>query len=199
MPQMRWFTGLGTWGRRIIYAIRFVGRPIRIHASSRVSMRSVIRVCNGGTITIGRSCQIHPFTMLLTHGGDIAIGDNCSVNPFTIIYGMGGTHIGNDVRIAAHTVIVPENHNPGTDQLPLHKAGTTRRGIHIEDNVWIGAGVRILDGVRIGRNTIIGAGGVVNRSLPPNATAVGVPAKPTNLQRPDGSRVARQGRDEEMT
>ena len=77
-------------------------------------MRSMVRVCNGGTITIGKGCEIHPFAMLLTHGGDIQLGDNCSVNPFTIIYGMGGTQIGNGVRIAAHTVIVPENHNPGT-------------------------------------------------------------------------------------
>jgi acetyltransferase-like isoleucine patch superfamily enzyme len=115
--------------------------------------------------------------MLLTYGGNIRIGNNCSVNPFTIIYGMGGTLIGDGVRIAAHTVIVPENHNAATNQLPLYKAGSTKKGIRIDDNVWIGAGVRILDGVQIGRNTIIGAGSVVNRSLPANATAVGVPAK----------------------
>jgi acetyltransferase-like isoleucine patch superfamily enzyme len=177
-----WLTRVLTAGRMIVFAVRFFGKPIRIHPSSWVSMRSVIRVCNGGTITVGERCQIHPFSMLLTHGGDISIGDDCSVNPFTIIYGMGGTHIGDDVRIAAHTVIIPENHNPGTDQLPLSKAGSTKRGIRIESNVWIGAGVRILDGVQIGRNTIVGAGSVVTRSLPPNVTAVGVPAKTTKLR-----------------
>jgi acetyltransferase-like isoleucine patch superfamily enzyme len=171
-----------TFGRRISFAIRFFGKPIRIHPSSWVSGRSVVRVCNGGTITVGRRCQIHPFSMLLTHGGDIRIGDDCSVNPFTIIYGMGGTSIGNDVRIAAHTTIIPENHNPGTDEVALSKAGSTKKGIRIENNVWIGAGVRILDGVHIGRNTIIGAGSVVTRSLPPNVTAVGAPAKSTKLR-----------------
>jgi acetyltransferase-like isoleucine patch superfamily enzyme len=115
--------------------------------------------------------------MLLTHGGDIEIGDNCSVNPFTIIYGAGGTHIGHGVRIAAHCVIIPENHRPGTDELPLWQSGTTKRGIRIEDNVWIGSGVRILDGVSIGRNAVIGAGSVVTRSIPQNATAVGIPAR----------------------
>lgn len=174
-------------GRRVAFSLRFLGRPIRVHHSSWVSMRSVVRVCGGGTITIGRNCLIHPFSMLVTYGGDIRIGDNCSVNPFTIIYGMGGTHIGDGVRIAAHTVIVPENHHPPSDQVPLYKAGSTKQGIWIEDNVWIGAGVRILDGVRIGRNTIIGAGSVVNRSLPANATAVGVPARPIKLRQPAGS------------
>ena len=179
-------------GRSIVFALRFCGRPIRIHSSSWVAFRSVVRVCGGGTITIGRNCEIHPFSMLLTYGGDIRIGDNCSVNPFSIIYGMGGTVIGDGVRIAAHTVIVSANHNLATDELPLYLAGVTKKGIQIDDNVWIGAGVRILDGVRIGKNTIIGAGSVVNRSLPANATAVGVPAKAIKLRDPEGTNARRE-------
>ena len=115
--------------------------------------------------------------MLLTHGGDIRLGDDCSVNPFTIIYGAGGTTIGNGVRIAAHSIIVPENHNPGSDALPIIASGKTRRGVRIEDNVWIGSGVRVLDGVHIGRNAIIGAGSVVTKSVPSDVTAVGIPAR----------------------
>jgi len=115
--------------------------------------------------------------MLLTHGGHIHLGDNCSVNPFTIIYGCGGAYIGNNVRIGAHVMVVPENHNPGTDAVPLRLSGTTRKGIRIDDNVWIGAGARILDGVSIGRNAVIGAGSVVTKSVPANTTVVGVPAR----------------------
>ena len=158
--------GLRIQVRRVLFAARFFGRPVRVHPSSWVSGRSVIRVVCGGSITIGKNCEIHPFSMLLTHGGDIRIGDNCSVNPFTIIYGVGGASIGNGVRIAAHTTIIPENHIPGTDERPLYLSGSTKQGIRIEDNVWIGTGVRILDGVTIGRNAIIGAGSVVTRSLP---------------------------------
>jgi acetyltransferase-like isoleucine patch superfamily enzyme len=156
---------------------RCMGRRIQIHRTSWVSVRSTLRLNCGGSISIGKQCEIHPYALLLTYGGDIKIGDHCSVNPFSIIYGCGGATIGNGVRIAAQVVIIPESHNPGTDELPLHRSGTTRKGICIEDNVWIGAGAKILDGVTIGRNCIIGAGAVVNRSLPPNATAVGVPAR----------------------
>jgi acetyltransferase-like isoleucine patch superfamily enzyme len=163
--------------RRLATAIRFVGRPIRVHGTSWVSRRSVLRVNCGGSITIGRDCEIHPFAMLMTQGGDIHIGDHCSVNPFSIIYGCGGASIGNGVRIAAHVIIIPESHNPSTDALPVYRSGTTRRGICIEDHVWIGAGAKILDGVTIGRNCVIGAGSVVNRSLPPGAIAVGAPAR----------------------
>jgi len=142
-----------------------------------VSSRAVLRVCGGGSITVGRSCEIHDFAMILTYGGDIVIGDHSSVNPFTVIYGHGGTRIGNGVRIAAHAVIIPANHVAGTDDRPLHVSGITARGIEIGDHVWIGAGVKVLDGVHIGRHSIVGAGSVVTRSIPENAVAVGVPAR----------------------
>ena len=163
--------------RRLRFAIRFLGRPVHIHPSSWVSSRASIRVCGGGSIAIGRNCEIHPLVMLMTYGGEIRIGDNCSVNPFSVIYGHGGVRIGNGVRIATHTVIIPANHTPSRDGQPLHLAPITSRGIDVEDNVWIGAGARILDGVRIGENAVIGAGSVVTRSVPADATVAGVPAR----------------------
>lgn len=168
--------------RRCAFALRFFARPVRVHASSRVSLRSVIRINGGGSITIGKECDIHPFAILMTYGGHIHIGDHCSVNPFTIIYGCGGAVIGNGVRIAAHSMIVPENHNPGTDILPVYRSGTSRKGIRIEDNVWLGGGVKVLDGVTIGRNCVVGAGSVVTRSLPANATVMGVPARVVKIR-----------------
>ena len=104
------------------------------------------------------------------------IGDHCSVNPFTIVYGHGGVRIGDDVRIAAHTVIIPAIHNVVAGE-HLHRSGTSARGIEIDDHVWVGCGVRILDGVRIGRNAVIGAGSVVTKSVPAHATVAGVPAR----------------------
>jgi acetyltransferase-like isoleucine patch superfamily enzyme len=115
--------------------------------------------------------------MLLTYGGHIRIGDNCSVNPFTIVYGHGGVRIGHGVRIAAQTVIIPANHNVVTDGQPIYQSGVSAKGIDIDDHVWIGSGSRILDGVRIGRNAVIGAGSVVTKSVPENATVAGVPAR----------------------
>ena len=163
--------------RRVRFFVRFRGSPIRIDPTSWISTRCIIKVQGGGSITIGRNCIVHDFAMILTHGGEIHIGDNCSLNPFSIIYGHGGVRIGNGVRIAAHTVIVPANHEPASEGRPLSRSGVTAVGIEIGDDVWLGAGVRILDGVKIGRNAVVGAGSVVTKAVAENSTVVGSPAR----------------------
>lgn len=164
--------------RRCLFGFRYRGQPIRIDPSSFVSAKSTVRVQGGGSVTIGRNCEIHDYAMILTYGGDIRLGDHCSVNPFSIIYGHGGVSIGDGVRIAAHSIIVPGNHNTTVDGEPLYLAGTSMEGIEIADHVWLGAGARILDGVKIGRNAVVGAGSVVTRAVPDNCTVGGVPARP---------------------
>ena len=163
--------------RKFRFGIWHFGQPIRIDASCSISSRCVIRITGGGSIKIGRNCTIHDYAMILTYGGDIAIGDDCSLNPFAIIYGHGGVRIADGVRIAAHAVIIPANHNIADDETPLHKSGTNAKGIDIGANVWIGSGARILDGVHIGRHAIVGAGSVVTKVVPAGATVVGIPAR----------------------
>lgn len=163
--------------RTCLFRVRFAGRAVKVDSSSRISWRSVIRTVGGGSILIGKNCEIHAFAMILTYGGEITIGDNCSVNPFSIVYGHGGVAIGNGVRIAAHSVIVPANHNVPPAGTPLHRSGMSAKGISIGNDVWIGSGVRILDGVRIDDNVVVGAGSVVTRSVSAHTTVAGVPAR----------------------
>lgn len=167
---------LRRWARACSHALRFAGRRVSVDPSSWVSAGARLSTRGGGSITIGRHCEIHPHVLLMTYGGDIRIGDRCSINPFSIVYGHGGTTLGHGVRVAAHTVIIPANHQPGSERVAVHAAPLEALGIEIGDNVWIGAGARILDGVRIGRNAVVGAGAVVTRAVPADATVAGVPA-----------------------
>ncbi len=137
----------------------------------------MLRSQYGGTIIIGKDCYISSGAIMLTHGGDIKIGNYSTINPYTIIYGQGGVKIGNGVRIAAHCTIVPSNHRYDNPNEFIFKQGLSKQGIVIEDDVWLGTGVKVLDGVTIKRGCIIGANAVVTHSTEEYGVYVGIPAR----------------------
>lgn len=115
--------------------------------------------------------------MIDTAGGSVTIGNNCSLNPYAILYGHGGLSIGNDVRIAARVTIIPFNHAFEDPNVVIKKQGSTRIGITIGDDVWIGAGATVLDGVSIASGCVIGAGAIVTKNTEVNGVYVGSPAR----------------------
>lgn len=143
----------------------------------RIGKHAIIDCSGGGRVSIGRNSVVFQFAMLLPYGGHVNIGEFCTINPFCVLYGHGGLQIGNFVRIATHTVIIPANHVFDDANTPIARQGLTKRGVRIGDDVWIGAGVRILDGVTIGSGAIIAAGSVVNKNVPPLTIVGGIPAK----------------------
>jgi acetyltransferase-like isoleucine patch superfamily enzyme len=126
---------------------------------------------------VKNNCSLDDYAMVLTYGGDIVIGDNCSINSFSIAYGHGGLTIGNGVRIAAQTVIIPCNHNYIDPDKFIYQQGVTKLGITIKDDVWIAAGAKILDGVTIGKGAVVASGAVVTENVPDYAVVAGIPAK----------------------
>jgi len=142
-----------------------------------IGNHAVLSSENGGSIQIGEKCEIGYGSLILTYGGNIKIGRECSFNPYCVIYGHGGLNIGNYVRIAAHTIIIPANHKFNDKLVPITQQGMSQIGITIEDDVWIGAGVKILDGVRIAKGAVIAAGAVVNKDVSQFSIFGGVPAK----------------------
>jgi acetyltransferase-like isoleucine patch superfamily enzyme len=141
----------------------------------RISKRCVIKTKFGGAVVIKRNSEIHDGVSLYTYGGNILIGENTSINHKTIIYGHGGTYIGNNVLIAGHCMIIPSNHIYKDRDKLIREQGNSSIGIWIEDDVWIGHGCSILDGVRIGEGAIIAAGSVVNKNVEPFTIVGGVP------------------------
>jgi acetyltransferase-like isoleucine patch superfamily enzyme len=130
---------------------------------------NVLRIQAGAKISVG--------ALISPYGGRIEIGERVFVGSYSVIYGHGGVKIGNDVMIAAHCTIVPANHTFSDPEKTILSQSVTKLGIQIQDSVWIGTGVRVLDGVVIGHGSVIGAGAVVTKSIPPMSIAVGVPAR----------------------
>ncbi|RZJ66074.1 MAG: acyltransferase [Flavobacterium sp.] len=167
--------------RKLILRLRnlFRAKPTRVflHPTVKVFPGAVQEANIGGIIEVGKKTELLHGSLLMAYGGKITIGENCSINPYTVLYGHGGLTIGNNVLIASHCVIIPSNHNFDDISIPINHQGETKKGISISDDVWIGAGCRILDGVTIGKGAIIAAGAVVNKDVPEYAIMGGVPAK----------------------
>jgi acetyltransferase-like isoleucine patch superfamily enzyme len=107
----------------------------------------------------------------------ISIGQDTFIGPGVCIAGPGDIKIGKHCLIAAHTGIYANNHNFTDPIKPIKYQGITHKGIVIEDDCWLGHGVKVLDGVTIGKGSVIGAGAVVTKDIPAYSIAVGVPAR----------------------
>ncbi len=125
-----------------------------------------------GQLTIGDRSYIAAGALI---SREVDIGTDVSINAYTMVHGK--CRIGNYTRIASHTTIIGFNHDFDDIDTPIHHQGTTSQGIEIGEDVWIGVNVVIVDGVTIGSHSVIGAGSVVTRDIPPYSIAVGNPAK----------------------
>lgn len=134
-----------------------------------VFFKSLVKSC-------GKNVAIHPgvyFFNLET----LVVGDNVTFHPMCYVDSVGGMMIGNDVSIAHGTTILTSSHNYARADIAISDQGLNYEETVIENNVWIGAKVTILAGVRIKSGSIVGANSLVNKNIERNAVVGGIPAK----------------------
>jgi len=111
----------------------------------------------------------------------ISVGDDVYIGPEAVMSAVKGITIGNKVMMGPRVMFIGGNHN--TSQLGTFMADVKEKRetddlpIVVEDDVWIGAGAMIFKGVILGRGSIVAAGAVVTKSVPPYAIAAGIPAR----------------------
>jgi len=132
---------------------------------------------SGGSISIGPRTIIDCGVVIRGLGGHVAIGADCAVNAYSVLFGAGNIAIGDSVMIASHVSMYAANHVFTSTSEPMCNQGLDAIGITIADDVWIGTGARVLDGVDVGSGSIIAAGAVVTRSIAPLSINAGVPAR----------------------
>ena len=194
-----WWRGwrLGACGGRLFVGARtrllfprrlHVGRNVFIGDDSYVSALSVNGVRLGNNVRIREGAWIQATSTLDQPGVGLSIGDGTYIGPRAILGAGGGIRIGARVTFGAAVHLLAENHEFGDAVRPIQEQGVTRAGIVIDDDVWMGNGVIVLDGVSIGRGAVVGAGSVVTHDVPPGAVAVGNPARVIR-QRQAGTRA----------
>ena len=135
----------------------------------------------GSVIEIADGAVIDSFVKIKPAGGsgDVRIGEDTTINSGCVIYTGNGLTIGRGCAIAANCTFAPTNHEYSRRDRTIAEQGfmPSRGGIIIEDDVWIGANVVVLDGAILRRGSVVGAGSVVRGELPPYSINVGSPTR----------------------
>lgn len=127
----------------------------------------------GDYVTISRGVMIRPSSY---YGGDYGIGltmgEHSSIGPYGYIGCSGKITIGKNVMFGPKCSLFAENHNFSDTEVSIKSQGVNQKGITIEDDCWIGSNVTILDGVTIGKGSVIGAGTLVTKDVPAGSVVV---------------------------
>jgi acetyltransferase-like isoleucine patch superfamily enzyme len=156
--------------------IRF-GRAVTLGPGTIVDGLAEQGVELGDNVTIGAYSIVRSTGVLTKLGVGVRMGRNSSIDAYSFIGAAGGVFIGENVIMGQHISFHAEDHDYSRMDCPIRDQGTRRKGIVVEDDCWIGSNVTFLDGVHVGRGCVIGAGAVVNGTIPDYSVAVGIPAR----------------------
>ena len=145
------------------------GRHSVIHCSVRMDTPPYRK------FRLGDYSVIESFACINNAVGDVIIGDHTRVGLHNTI--IGPVTIGSHVNLAQGITVTALNHNFADSEKRIDEQGVSTTPVVIEDDVWIGANAVVLPGVRIGNHSVIAAGAVVTKDVPPHSIVAGVPAK----------------------
>lgn len=132
-------------------------------------LKSRIKNC-GDNVVVGTNVTLKGWRFLEI-GSNVSIHDNCYIDA------GGSITIGSNVSIAHNSTLLSGTHTYKKRSLPIKYNEIIKNGLKIENDVWIGCGVRILSNIIISKRVIVAAGAVVNKNLESYYIYGGIPAK----------------------
>lgn len=145
------------------------GRGSKIYSSVRMDTPPYRR------FSLGRQSVIESYCCINNAVGDVVIGDYTRIGIHNTI--IGPVTIGNHVNLAQSITVTALNHNFDDANKRIDEQGVSTSQTVIDDDVWIGANAVILSGVTISTHSVVAAGAVVTKDVPPHSLVAGVPAK----------------------
>ena len=176
---------LGKCGKGVIFGANVVLRhPQKISIGDNAIIDDNVMIDAKGLDNAGIILENEVFigrnSILSCKGGNITLKERVNIGFNCEVYSSSTVEIGADTLLAAYTYIVGGgSYNLDRKDIPISKQPDFegKGGIFIGQGTWIGAHCVILDGVRIGTGSVIAAGAVVNKEIPPMSIAAGIPAK----------------------
>jgi acetyltransferase-like isoleucine patch superfamily enzyme len=143
--------------------------------ASVIRSRTRMDVIPFNKFELGSYSTIEDFCTINNGVGDVIIGNETRIGMGNVV--IGPVTIGNFVILAQNIVMSGLNHSYEDVNLPIDKQKVTTSPITVEDECWIGANVVLTAGVTVGKHSVIAAGAVVTKNIPPYSVAVGNPAR----------------------
>lgn len=173
---------LGAVGRNVVFGQGVVLRhPGKIRIADDVTVDDLVVLDAKGTgnhgIDIGHGVFLGRGTILSCKDGDIVLGDHTNLGFHCEVFSGSRVTVGRHGLFAAYVYLVGGGHEFERADVAVIEQARSSKGITLGDNVWLGTGAKVLDGVRLGSNVVVGANGVVTSDLPDGAVAAGVPAR----------------------
>jgi acetyltransferase-like isoleucine patch superfamily enzyme len=200
------FSGLGYWGRIATWLATWLAPPYkmrrsfaRYYATGYISPSATINHADlqvganifigdrvkifedrhGGSVKLADRVYLHNDNCIQTgDGGSLKIGADTHIQPRCQFWAYQGLiQIGCGVQIAPSCAFYLGDGHISADELIKNQSLPTKPGIIVDDDAWLGHGVVVLDGIRIGKGAVIGSGAVVNQDIADGAIAIGVPVR----------------------
>jgi len=165
------------WARNIT-----LWHPAKMSIGSGVAVDEGVQLdargCAAGEFRLGDGALIGRDCIISGKDGPLVIGPRVNVGAACILYASTNLEIGADTMLAAQCYVGGGRYTSrGRIDRPIAEQPEPRRGVRIEADCWLGAGAKVVDGVTIGRGSIVGAGAVVTRDVEPYSVVGGVPAR----------------------
>ena len=145
------------------------GKCSKIHRSVRMDTPPYRK------FSLGDYSVVESYSCINNAVGDVIIGDHTRVGLHNTV--IGPVTIGSHVNLAQGITVTALNHNFAEKGLRIDEQGVSTSPVTIGDDIWIGANAVILPGVTIGNHSVVAAGAVVTKDVPPHTLVAGVPAK----------------------
>jgi acetyltransferase-like isoleucine patch superfamily enzyme len=165
-----------------------IGKGVKFVNPEYISLGDNVRICDDvtliargeGGITLGNGVWLNERVYLDTESADtgyIKIDDKVYIGTGTTLFGHKGLEIGDNVLLAQNITLTPYSHIFDDPERNIITQGGHSEKVTIGRDSYIGMGVDIMYSGNIGEGSVVGAGSVVVKSIPPYSVAVGNPAK----------------------
>ncbi len=168
---------------RYRFSLRKIGKGCQLRFGSRFLGGKYMSFGDHFVLGMGAVFAVYPnyagekTPVAKGEGNGITVGNNVSANRNLTIYCANSVEIGDDVMMGSGILITDNDHGIDPTQRDFRAQPLIARTVKIGNGCWIGEKASILSGVEVGEHSIIAAGAVVTKSIPPYSIAAGVPAK----------------------